>query len=528
MAPNVYIFFSIFKAIIFFITHNSQSMSITKFSAFLAALLLILSCQKNEMVTPQETTDLLTPAEIDERLEAALQERGRIYWSDQDLHTIYSAGMQSDSIFAIGYQPENFFDIENRMHSLDIESEEWIAVKNKLYDLIEREEGVAINTLLPFGEPEVLPNFAVLITQKSTLEALRQLPEVRFLEPMGYYLEEEPTVKDRDAGCGSAPNFNIPAEDYTTVAPGAKRPWNYDLANIQTAWNQTSGAAIKITIIDTGAADGQDNLGSNFNSGFSSNRTIEKLSTHYSGWWWWRSLDSPNDPCGHGTSMAGLAAGPRSNDGNAVGVAYNADLMSIRAVADVIISSSNEKQGVKDALIIAGDDNDVRVISMSIGTPFFSGTVADGVYYAYNKGKMIMAAAGTSTSITNWVGVIFPAWMAETVAVTGVVDQLPYQECNTCHYGAEVDFVSVMQRSNNNNTSLSLATCCDQPDYIGGSSCATATTAGIAALVWSQDPGASRAAVLQVLREASALYPNKDSNFGYGTIDADEAVNLPL
>ncbi len=504
-------------------------MSFTKLSAFLAALLLITACQKDEVQLPQNTTDLLTPAEIDEKLEAALQENGRIYWSDQDLHTIYSAGMQSDSIFAIGYQPEGFFNIEERMHNINIESDDWMAAKNEIYRLIEAQEGTEIRNLLPFGEPEVLPNFGVRITQKSTLEALQQLPEIRFLEPMGYYPEETPVVKQRDgSGCGSSsPNYSIPNSDYTTIAPNAKRPWNFGAANIPSAWTQTSGDNVKITIIDTGAADGQDNLGSNFNSGYSSGRTIQKLSTHYSGWWWWRSLDSPNDPCGHGTKMAGLAAGPRSNDGNSVGVAYNADLMSIRAVADVVISSSDEKNGVRDALVIAGNDNAVRVISMSIGTPFYSGTVADGVYYAYNKGKMMMAAAGTSTSWTNWVGVIFPAWMPETVAVTGVRDQSPYQECNTCHYGPEVEFACVMQRSYNDNESLSLATCCNQPTYTGGSSCATATTAGIAALVWSQNPSASRATVLQVLRNASALYPAKDNNFGYGTIDANAAVNDP-
>jgi subtilisin family serine protease len=493
----------------------------------LAVLLLITACRKNEELRPQNTSDLLTPAEIDARLEAALQERGRIYWSDQDLHTRYSAAMQSDSLFAVGYQPENFSNIETRIHQLDLQSEEWAEAKDRLFDLIEGSEGVAIEQLLPYGEPEVVPNFAVRITKKSTLEALQQVPGIRFLEPMGYYPQEGKNAQERDAGCGISPNYNIPASDYTTIAPGAKRPWNFDLANIPAAWTQTSGAGVKITIIDTGASDNQNNLGSQFNSGYSGGRTIEKLSTHYSGWWWWRSLDSPNDPCGHGTQMAGLAAGPRSNDGNSTGVAYNADLMSIRAVADVVISSSDEKQGVKNALIIAGNDSDVRVISMSIGTPFYSGTVADGIYYAYNQGKMIMAAAGTSTSWTNWYGVIFPAWMPQTVAITGVRDQSPYEECSTCHYGAEVDFVCIMQRDYNDNTSLSLALCCDQPGYVGGSSAATATTAGIAALVWSQNPAAPRATILQVLKNASALYPAKDNNFGYGTIDANLAVNDP-
>ena len=67
------------------------------------------------------------------------------------------------------------------------------------------------------------------------------------------------------------------------------------------------------------------------------------MSTHYSGSLWWQTLDSPHDQCGHGTSMAGLAAAPWSNDGNAVGAAYKANLLTIRAVEDVLINTSNER-----------------------------------------------------------------------------------------------------------------------------------------------------------------------------------------
>ena len=65
--------------------------------------------------------------------------------------------------------------------------------------------------------------------------------------------------------------------------------------------------------------------------------------------------------------MAGFAGAPWSTDGNSVGVAYRSNIVSVRAVSDVIISSSNEKNGVKDALVIAGNRSDVKIASMSIG-----------------------------------------------------------------------------------------------------------------------------------------------------------------
>ncbi len=74
-----------------------------------------------------------------------------------------------------------------------------------------------------------------------------------------------------------------------------------------------------------------------------------------------------------------------------------------------------------DAFTLAGNRTDVKVISMSMGNVISSGQIADGVRYAYGKGKLIFCAGGTSFGWTDgWGGVIFPASMAEAVAVTGI------------------------------------------------------------------------------------------------------------
>ena len=49
--------------------------------------------------------------------------------------------------------------------------------------------------------------------------------------------------------------------------------------------------------------------------------------------------------------------------------------------------------------------------------------------------------------------------------------------------------------------------------------------AGIAALVWAQNPSASRSTVLQALKDASEFYPSRDSQFGWGKINAAVAVS---
>ena len=83
-----------------------------------------------------------------------------------------------------------------------------------------------------------------------------------------------------------------------------------------------------------------------------------------------------------------------------------------------------------------------------------------------------------------------------------------------------------MQRSTSTSrTGLTLATTANQPTYVGGSSCATASVAGIAALVYAKNPGITRANVYNKLKQSAANYPNKNNNFGWGTINANAAVN---
>ena len=506
-----------------------------KFLSLVGVVLISLftfSCSDLEDPTDKEVKDGYTFDEIKQLVEKDLQAGHVFYWDEQPVELLLSAGNLSDSMYSIGYNIRADYDVSGNMHKIDLASKEWENMRTEILELILEEENVGRTDMLtdrdiqPFG---VVKNFPQIIIETSNLAVLKKLREsnvIRYIEPIGFSISDNYGASRSSSGCSGNPNYGINPLDYVTESPTAKVPWNFYKHNIDDAWtNSNKGDNIKVCIIDTGASDSQDNLGSNFNSGNSINRTVEKYSTKYSGKWWWKSLDSPHDPCGHGTSMAGQATGPWSNDGNALGVAYLGNLVSVRAVEDVIISTSNERAGVRDALYLAGSDGAIKVVSMSIGTPFYSGTVADGIYYAYNQGKLLMAAAGTSLPWTNWYPVIFPANMSQTVAITGVKDSDGLQECETCHTGGEVDFVIIMERANDDDrNSLGLATYSNQPKYIGGSSSGTSTAAGIATMVWSENPSASRNTIMSVLKNASSIYPARHNDFGWGLIDANQAV----
>ena len=501
----------------------------------LPLIVLFTACSKEEpfeeVKADKAEEALLSRTAINEFIFEQLKTGQVFRWETASDEMVWSAAVQSDSVMAVGFQPAGFENIKEKMHLVDINAPAWKSVKDRLIDFIISETNAAhpekhytASDLMVLGEQNVLPVIDIQIFDLSIIEQLRAMPEVRYVEPMGYTLDE---VRERSSsGCNVSPDNNIPSADYQTISPNVKVPWNFYNANIPSAWNRSTGTGVTVAVIDTGTDPDQENVGSAFNSGQSQGRSLQRLGTYVSSWWWWASPDGPNDRCGHGTQMSGLATAPRGSDGASVGVAYNANLLAIRACADVVILGSNENSGVADAVVIAGGRSDVKVLSMSIGTVFWVNQIADAIYYAYGNDKMIMAAAGTSTSFTSFVGVIFPASMSQTVAVTGIKEGSPMVKCSSCHSGSQVDFVAVMQRRNDNSrTSLTLAEDGNTPARVGGSSAATATTAGIAALVWSTNPSMSRNQVLNRLKNASLNYPSRDSQFGWGTIDAAAAVN---
>lgn len=163
---------------------------------------------------------------------------------------------------------------------------------------------------------------------------------------------------------------------------------------------------------------------------------------------------------------------------------------------------------------------------MSMGRITTNSQVADAIRYAYGKGKLIFCAAGTSFSWTSgWYGVVFPATMSEVNAVTGVRDNSFGATCTSCHDGSQTDFTIVMEKAATGRHPLTLAMTGDIPSTVGGSSVATATAAGIGALVWSRFPSFTRDQVLNKLVSTSANYPTRNSRLGWGNIDADAATN---
>ncbi len=494
--------------------------------AMLLIAIVIVSCSKEDAITETESQqsieypdEPLTVAQINSRISESIRATGDFDWSNEDPHFLWSAVIHGQEVLTIGYGNEGQSFSEER-------DPELIAKRNTLLDLVLETEGIDKQDL-KLVEQDILTVIDVGVKNIETIIELRKRPEVRYLEPNGYsaFLYDE--TERSSSGCDKNGNYINPSH-YTTVSPNnAQVAWNFSEHNIQQAWNLSTGSGITIGLIDTGVSASQPLLNaSGFNDGVSNGRFVQKYGTFIDSFWWWSSnYDGPHDKCGHGTAMGSAMAAPRNDDGMPVGVAYNSNLVAYRATEDVLLNDYHERKGVSKALTQLGNRSDVKIISMSIGYVWSIGNIKDAVKYAYSKGKLIFAAGGTSTSFTNGYGVIFPATMNETVAVTGVDDGNTYERCDTCHSGSKIDFTIVMEgESNSSKAPPVLGFYNGDRRYTGGSSVATATTAGIAALVWSRYPNWSRTQVLNRLKESSDFYPNRNNNFGYGNIDALQAV----
>ena len=513
-----------------------------KIFALLMLTSIFISCKKNkemEDVSTLKNEELMTIKQINEFIKQQQQTTGKFEWSTASDVMIWSALQQGDKIASVGYKPASEGDVSNSLHTININDVAWVDAKVKTLQLILDEEKKLNKDLLidnmQIWQEEFLPVIEVEIKSLTTVKKLRANGMIRYVEPMGYEsYGMDPAEANRvlsSSGCGgnTADNTLVNGTHYTTVIPGTKVSWNYALHGIQSAWTKSTGSGIKVFIIDSGSEFDQENLGSTFNQGYSSGRSLERIVTLPRSTFLgipYGAYETADDGCGHGTSMAGACAAPRGTDGNACGIAYNCNLVTCRAAEDVFLDASKEIKGASDAYVNAANRSDVKIISMSMGKVTSSGQLTDAIRYANGKGKLMFCAGGTSLDWTaGWAGVIFPAWLPEVQAVTGVKQNTSFTRCDACHKGSEMDFAVVMERAGDNAHPLSLAMSGDVPSTVGGSSVATASCAGMAALVWSRFPAYTAAQVLDKLKTSCSNYPNKTAEFGWGLPNINTATN---
>jgi len=362
------------------------------------------------------------------------------------------------------------------------------------------------------------------------LGKLRRLKTIRYVEPESLDIDtfllpdnnEKSGSNHEKSGCGGA---GIVSDDKISRRfshnNNSRIPWQYDANNVYGAWNHSNkGKGVAVALIDTGISADQDLLDQNqlFATGESSGRTIIKR-TEFS--------TSPNDNCGHGTTMAGQIAGPLNNQGGLIGAAYKADLISYRVADGVLLNMAWERVNVVDAVEDIVQRKEAKIIALAMGRIQHSGILDDAAVLANENGILMICAAGSGGS-----GALNPAKHYSTIAVTVVKygnSAVNLESFGGNATGSFVDFCVYMKRDGSGDERFGGGMRMNDNNLRNakGSSSGVATVAGIAAMILSNGSWHDKWLIIDRMKWSASIFTQenrKDSDFGWGVIDAEAAV----
>ena len=266
-------------------------------------------------------------------------------------------------------------------------------------------------------------------------------------------------------------------------------PYGITRVRADETWGDADGSGVRLCVIDTGMDLDHPDLASNYVRG---TRTI--------------GTGGPGDQQGHGTHVAGTAAG-NLNGNDLTGVAPNADIY----VSAVFQGSSTTSQAILSGLDWCVQQN-AQVANMSYGGGSSNSSTEAAYRAAYNSGLVMVAATGNSGANS----LSYPARYNTTIAVgaTDSSDRL----ANFSQRGPQIDVtapgVGVISARNGGGTVT-----------FSGTSMATPHVAGAAAVILSADPSLSIEEVRSTLRNTAVDLGASgfDNSFGAGRIDVRAA-----
>ena len=271
----------------------------------------------------------------------------------------------------------------------------------------------------------------------------------------------------------------------------SSRQWGPQKVQAPAAWDVTrSSSDTWIAIVDTGVQYDHPDL---------SGKVVRGYDFVDDDW-------DPYDGNGHGTHCAGIAAAVTNNSQGIAGMAPNATIYAVRVLNN---SGSGTLDDVANGIIHAADSG-ADVISLSLGASVGATTLKNAVDYAWNKGVVVVAAAGNSgTSLPS-----YPAYYSNAIAVAATDSN--DNKASFSNYGSWVDVAAPGVNIYSTYTDSSYAS-------LSGTSMATPHVAGLAGLLDAQGRSASQ--IRAAIENTADRISGTGTYWSKGRINAYRAVN---
>jgi subtilisin family serine protease len=308
---------------------------------------------------------------------------------------------------------------------------------------------------------------------------------------------------------------------------GARSQWALAQVGAPQAWARTTGAGIRIGIVDTGVDLAHEDLTGKILAATNCLGTAGVPA---------RCSGSGQDDNGHGTHVAGIAAAVRGNGAGIAGIAPDADLV----VAKVVSGSGAGAGTVAD--VVAGIkwvvDHGARVVNLSLDSPAMTFTgvkataIQEGLDYAWTRGAVPVLSAGSPRRLGVGYGSRSDRDLnAVVVGATGSDGRMAPSSPGT---GAARLAVLAPGGSGGNDPAtdvLSTFWAAGQRDVYearGGASAAAAYTSGALALLLAQGYNALGAVERLLLSADDTVMCGEASPSCYGRIDVARATAGPV
>jgi subtilisin family serine protease len=307
------------------------------------------------------------------------------------------------------------------------------------------------------------------------------------------------------------PNYRFGlAVDGATSAVSVNDPksgpqYSLDRMRVRDAWSMTTGGSRVVAVLDTGVEFSHPDLAGRVLSGYDFvNNDL------------WAGDDN-----GHGTWVSGIIAA-NTNDGIGIaGISWSDKILPVKIMSAAGTGDTSDLT----AGIIWAADHGAHIINMSVGGFPYSTYVHDAIRYAWNRGIVLVGAAGNRAREE----VFFPASYPEVVSVSAT--QVDDEFSNWSNYHADVDVsapgASVL------TTNCAACKPVEQDlsgdhryTYISGTSFAAPNVAGVVSLIWARYPGMTNAQVVDRLKSTvdDLGYAGRDARYGHGRVNAFRAV----